>query len=264
MPRKLLIILLLVLAGLSLIPLEKSIHVQRVKLKYGNAGVPRDVRYHIPQGMAVGLLAGFRGVVADFLWIQSHDYWEKKEWIRQYNNMDMVTTLQPLSILFWDLASWHMAWNIGYAVRTDPKNPTEAVGIKRERDWQLKARDFLIRGIENNPNKYDLYFKLGWLYWQKFVEVGGACDAARYFGQAAEYAEAPKYIGRIYAQALERCGQPEEAYKYWIKLWHQPRNTPNQLWNVIEREIVRIEDLLNIPSDQRVPRNPNGSLRIPQ
>ena len=101
--------------------------------------------------MAIALLAGFRGVVADFVWIQSHGYWEKKEWLRQYRDMEVVAMLQPLSTLFWDTGAWHMAWNIGYAVSVDPSNRTAAEGIKRQREWWDKARDFLQQGIENVP-----------------------------------------------------------------------------------------------------------------
>ena len=33
-----------------------------------------------------------------------------------------ATTLQPRSILFWDMAAWHMAWNASVAAmtRSDP------------------------------------------------------------------------------------------------------------------------------------------------
>jgi len=58
-------------------------------------------------------------------------------------------------------------WNIGYGVLSDPKNRTRAEGVKREREWHEKAREFLARGIENIPNRYDLYFTMGWLYYEK-------------------------------------------------------------------------------------------------
>jgi tetratricopeptide (TPR) repeat protein len=151
--------------------------------------------------------------------------------------------------MFWDLSQWHMAWNIAYAVRTDPANRTKAEGLKREREWQEKARDFLERGIENIPNRYELYFTMGWLYYEKLKDD---CKAAEYLKQAAEFHDAPMYIGRLYARAAEKCGRVPEAYGYWKMLWHQDRNTPGQLWNVIEREIKRLEDQLNIPNDQRV------------
>ena len=171
MGMKLLVAVLLFGTGLALLPMENHVRAQRLRLKYGGARVTFELREAIGQNLAIAMLAGLRGVVADFLWIQSHGFWEKKEWLRQYRDIVVVTTLQPQSILFWDLGSWHMAWNIGYAARTDPKNRTLAEGIKREREWHEKAREFLKRGIENVPNHYDLYFYMGWLYYQKLADI---------------------------------------------------------------------------------------------
>ncbi len=274
MRMKLIAALLLVSPALFLMPLERHIHAERVRMKYGGPAVPLKLRDRIGQGMAIGLLAGFRGVVADFVWIGAHDYWEKKEWLREYRNIEVATTLQPQSITFWDLGSWHLAWNIGHAVRTDTNNLTKAQGLKREREWHIKARDFLERGIENVPNQYDLYFRLGWLYAQKFPGTAhcGAdeqcqreahCKAALYMKKAAEFKEAPTYTGRLYANELERCGDKMASYEYWKYLWNQSRSTPGQLWTVVERNVKRLEDELKIPEDQRVPRNADGSLRAP-
>jgi tetratricopeptide (TPR) repeat protein len=253
----LIVALVLIVPAALLSPLERAIDAQRVRMRYGGARVTLDMRDRLGQGMAIGLLAGFRGVVADFLWIQNQGFWQDKEWLRMYRNMELVTTLQPQSILFWDTAQWHMAWNIGYAVRVDPKNRTQAEGLKREREWQEKARDLLARGIENIPNRYELYFSMAWLYAEKFKDV---CKAAEYYEQAARFADAPSYVGRFYARALERCGRTTEAYEYWKHLWFQERNRPYQLGSVLEREIKGLEDQLNIPNDQRVfPRPTPGA-----
>jgi hypothetical protein len=246
-------LVLLIPAWLTL-PLERRIHAERARLKYGGARVSLEFRDRIGQGMAIGLLAGFRGVVADFLWIQSHSYWERKEWLRQYRNIELVTLLQPQAILFWDLGQWHMAWNIAYAVRTDPRNRTQAEGIKREREWHERARQFLQRGIENVPHRHELYFMMGWLYQEKFKEP---CNAAKYYGIAMQFEDAPGYIARLYPRALERCGDAEAAYQHWKWLWSQDHTKVRQLWHIVEREIRRLEDQLSIPEAERVfPKQP--------
>jgi tetratricopeptide (TPR) repeat protein len=249
MRRNVIVVLVLVVPAMGLVPLEKRIHTERNRLKYGSAKAALSLRDRITQNMAIALLAGFRGIVADFTWIQSHGYWEKKQWLRQYLDLETVVMLQPQSVLFWDVGAWHMAWNIGYAVRVDTNNITQAQGLMRERLWHERAADFLLRGIENIPNRYDLYFKLGWLYHEKFKDN---CAAAEYFGKAARFADAPSYSGRFYARALEKCGRPQEAYEYWKMLWQHDRGNPHQSWNVVEREMKRMEDQLNIPNDQRV------------
>lgn len=249
MQIKLMVALVLWAPALFTAPLERRIHAERARLKYGGARVSLEMRDRIGQGMAIALLAGFRGVVADFLWIQSHGFWERREWLRQYRNIELVTTLQPQSILFWDIGQWHMAWNIAYAARTDPNNRTQAEGIKRERQWHERAAAFLQRGIENVPNRYELYFMMGWLYYDKFKDN---CAAAEYLARACEFQDAPQYVQRLYPRALEKCGRLQEAYERWKALWAMDRATVQQAWGVIEREIRRLEHELNIPQQQRV------------
>jgi hypothetical protein len=250
-------ILVLLLAAGGTLSLQERIQGQRLQLKYGGAHVTRAMRDVIGQGMAIGLLAGFRSVIADFLWIRGHVHWEKKEWLQQYNNMQVVTMLQPQSILFWDSGAWHMAWNIGYAERTDTNNDTIAQGIKRERIWHERARQFLMRGIENIPNRWDLYFKLGWLYDQKFKDP---TLAAEQYGLAARFSDAPTYVARMHCRKLAECGKLSESYECWKSIWFQDHGKVPHLWNIVEREIRHLENEMNILDSQRVfpqqPRKP--------
>lgn len=249
MRQQMLAILVLLLPSWMTLSLQERIQEERVQLKYGGMHVDRAMRDVIGQGMAIGLLAGFRGVVADFIWIQSHSRWEKKEWMQQYNDMQVATMLQPQSVLFWDVGAWCMAWNIGYAERVDTNNYTLAQGIKRELVWHERARQFLLRGLENIPNRYELYFKLGWLYDQKFKDP---CLAAEEYGKAARFPDAPVYIARLEARKLAECGKLVEAYECWKRIWFQDHNTVSHLWNVVERELRQIENELNVPNSQRV------------
>jgi hypothetical protein len=249
MPAKLIAALLLVVPMWLLLPLDRQIHADRQQLKYGGLRVTRAIRDRVGQEGAIALLAGFRGIVADFIWIQGHSRWEKKQWLQQYNDMQMVVFLQPQSTLFWDVGAWHMAYNIGYAERVDTNNYTVAQGLKRERVWHDRARDFLKRGIENIPHRYDLYFKLGWLYWHKYKD---AASAAREFQRAAQFPEAPSYVGRMYARAVEQAGDVGAAYEYWRRLWFQDHEKSQQLWPVVEREVRRLEEQLQVPAEQRV------------
>jgi hypothetical protein len=254
MGRKLIAVLVLVVPVWLMLPLSHHIETERLALRYGGANVSRKLRLDLGQGMAIALLAGFRGVVADFIWIQGHGYWERKEWLRQFRDIELVATLQPQSILFWDTGAWHMAWNIGYAVSVDTNVYTQAQAMRRQREWWDRAEAFLKRGIENVPNKYNLYFSLGWLYQEKFKDY---CLAAQYFEKAASFPDAPSYITRMHARSLERCGDLRGAYAYWVNLWSQDHTKVDQNWSIVEREIRRLEDLMNLPDDRRVfPKQP--------
>lgn len=249
MHRPVIAILVLILPAMALAPMERQIHRERNELKYGSAKSALALPERISQSAWIALLAGFRGIVADFLWIRGHQFWETRQWLRQYRMIESTVALQPLSTYFWDVGAWHMAWNIGYAESIDTNNVTTAQGLKRERIWHEHAEAFLKRGIENIPNRYDLYFKLGWLYQQKFKDD---CRAEQYYEKAVSFPNAPAYIGRVYARAREKCGDLKGAYAYWLNLWSQDHQTVNQPWNMIARELKRLEDSLGLPDNQRV------------
>jgi len=248
--RILMAILMLGITAGGMIPLERRVHQERLRLQYGGAPVSLEMRDRVGQGMAMALLAGFRGVVADFVWIQSQGFWEKKEWLRQCRNIELATLLQPQSVLFWDLGAWHMAWNIGYAARTDPNNRTDAIGIKREREWHERARRFLARAIENMPHRYEMYFAMGWLLQEKFQD---SCRAEAYFAQALQCRGAPAHLARLDARALERCGRKQAAYEAWKRLYRMS----NQAQSIVERELRHLENELNVPETQRILPSPS-------
>jgi len=259
MRTKLLVAILLFGIGFVLLPLEGSVRAERLRMKYGGARVTFQLREAIGQNLAIALLAGMRGIVADLVWIQSHGFWEKREWLRQYRDIEVVVTLQPQSVMFWDVGQWHMAWNIGYGAFSDPNNRTRAEGIKREREWHQKAREFLSRGIENVPNQYELYFTMGWLYFEKLSKDcddppcrDAFCTSADYLQKASSFPDAPQFVPRLYARALEKCGDLGAAYEEWRHLWFLDHSRTEQAWNIIEREIRRLEDELHIPDAQRV------------
>lgn len=259
---KWLAVAVLLLPIVTLGGLEKRISEERRALKYGGAPVTLALRDRLGQGMTIGLLAGFRGVVADFLWIRNVSLWENmwqpgtdkaRIFVHMYSNMETVTLLQPHAILFWEESAWHMAWNIGYAVRIDPSNRTKAEGQRRDREWRETARKFLEDGIQNNPNHYRLYFYLGILYARKLADPVKAAD---YFLKATSFPDAPSYCARQHAHYLEVAGKKAEAYAYWKSIWNNGNirrfGDTIDMAAAAKREIRRLEDELNIPQPQRL------------
>ncbi len=64
---KLFAALVVIVPAWAMLPLGNQIYSENVQLKYGTTHVTRELRDRIGQGMAIALLAGFRGVVADFV-----------------------------------------------------------------------------------------------------------------------------------------------------------------------------------------------------
>ena len=240
MRRGLLISLALVLFGAAKLPFEHAL--TRTAL------LDLDLREQVGQMGFVAALSGFRAVVADFLFIRAYIAWERTEWSRVLFLFRQITTLQPRSILFWDMAAWHMAWNAGTAALNDPAQPRLALRLKAQREYFDLGRDFLEHGIKNNPDRPQLYEALARLYRDKYKDHARASE---YFAQAATKPGAPGYAKRFAAYELSYCdGREREAYAQLLALYQAGEK--ERLPTLISR-LKFLEEKLNIPPDQRIP-----------
>src|SRR5207245_8364686 len=96
-----------------------------------------------------------------------------------------VTNFQPHLPLCWDTAAWHMAWNASAAAMNDTSQSRLALRVKAQREYFALGKDFLERGIKNNPDKPQLYEALARLYRDKF---GDHASASEFFAKAAAFA----------------------------------------------------------------------------
>ncbi len=248
MIRAVVIALVLLLFGAAKAPLEHRLLEERKGLHLHAPDLTLSVREQMGQLAFVAALSGFRSLVADLLFIQAHTAWERTEWSRVLLLLQQVTTLQPRSILFWDIAAWHMAWNASAAAINNPDEPRLTLRVKAQREYFDLGRDFLERGIRNNPDKPELYEALARLYREKYHDHE---HAAEFYAKAAEQAGAPVYMRRFSAYELSYCeGREREAYDRLHGLYEE--GIRERLPTLIKR-LKFLEEKLNIPSDQRIP-----------
>ena len=246
--RTALVLLLLLGFGTLKLPIERRLSDARRQLHFYGADLNLDVREQIGQLAFVAVLSGFRALVADILFLQAHIAWEDTEWGRVLLLFRQVTTLQPRSLLFWDMAAWHMGWNASAAALNDRSQPRQALRIKAEREYFAIARDFLERGIRNNPERPQLYESLARLYKEKYKDH---VRAAEFFAKAAALPGAPNYDKRFAAYELSYCeGRENDAYAELRRLYDLGEQ--ERLPTLIRRLKV-LENKLNVPPDQRIP-----------
>jgi hypothetical protein len=232
MGMRLAAIAILLVFGILRVPMEQHVTRQHEDAYFRGAKLDLELREKIGQMGFIAALSGFRSLVADALWIEAHAAWEKTEWGRMALLFDNVTALQPRVTMFWDMAAWHMAWNASVAVRDDPDITREVLRKKAEREYFDLGKDFLERGIRNNPDTHVLYEKMALLLRDKYQDF---CGAAEYFRKAAEFPAAPGYEKRMAAYALAKCpGKEREAYEELVRIY-----------NLGEQE-------LDIPREQRI------------
>jgi hypothetical protein len=244
--RALAVLATLLVFGAIRLPVEHALF--RARGAEHVAPLTLELREQVGQLGFVAALSGFRAVVADFLFIQAHVAWEQTDWPRVLLLFRQVTTLAPRVPLFWDMAAWHMAWNASAAAINDPTQPRLARRIKKQREYFDLGRDFLERGIRNNPEKPQLYEALARLYRDKYKDHARASE---FFARAAEQPRAPSYDKRFAAYELSYCeGREREAYERLLQLYSLGEQ--ERLPTLISR-LKFLEEKLNIPLAQRIP-----------
>lgn len=247
MIRILLALVTVVGFGMVRMPVERQLAATHQQLRFRTTELNLDLREQLGQLGFIAALSGFRSLVADVVFIQAHAAWERTEWGRVLLLLRQATTLQPRSTLFWEMAAWHMAWNASVAALNDPAQPRQTLRIKAQREYFALGKDFLERGIKNNPDRPQLFEALARLYRDKYRDHE---KAAQYFAEAARRPGAPGYDKRFSAYELSYCeGREHEAYMRLRELYLAGEN--ERLPTLITR-LKFLEDKLEVPSEQRI------------
>lgn len=103
-------------------------------------------------------LGGFRGIIANLLWIRANDMQQEDRYFEQVQLADWITKLEPTFVQVWLVQAWNMAYNISVKFR-EPYDRWRWVqsGIELLRD----------QGIRYNPKEALLYRELAWFYQHK-------------------------------------------------------------------------------------------------
>src|SRR4026207_2086171 len=64
-------------------------------------------------------LGGFRGLIANVLWIRANDLQDEGKYFEQVQPADWITTPEPTFVDVWVVQAWNMAYNISVKLR-DP------------------------------------------------------------------------------------------------------------------------------------------------
>ncbi|MFP4166454.1 MAG: tetratricopeptide repeat protein [Opitutales bacterium] len=204
------------------------------------------------QGLVVGMLGGFRTILADFTWIRLYAVWEKKEQEKLDPLLRLTTTLDPESEYFWlngarmlayDVPAWRIQAAGGYEAVTE----SEQKAINREQAEQ--AFRLLEKAREYHPDNPRMYLEVGQIYMNRLEDPAAAAD---WFLKAWEKPDAPYFAARIHAELLRRQGKNEEAYAFYRDLYAElPDGDPRAMKNVVLERIRELETILEMPAGKR-------------
>jgi len=245
--RRVIAILLLAAFGIALLPFQLSLHGAQQATRLRRTVLDLDLREKVGQMGFLAALSGFRSGLAAILWIEAYNAWERTEWGRMAGLFDTVTTLSPRSEVYWDLASWHMAYNASVAAREDARQPSEALRIRAERQYFNLGRDILERGIRNNPDNAYLQHQLGVIHRDKLADHENAANA---FLKAARLPGARPYYMRVAGYELSKCpGREQEAYALLKSLYDKG---PKERMGTLITILKELEKKLDVPQGRRI------------
>jgi len=163
----------------------------------------------LPSGTAAEAIFA---AAADVLWRVSDGYWHTGRHEDCIRVGLTCTFLDPSHVDAWDGAAW-LTWSAG--------RNAEAIQI-------------YLDGIKANPNRYELYFHLGF----HLHNLRRYKAAVPYLQKATEF-PCPDTVQRMYAHSLDKSGQPRKSLEVWQRLLEQdPEN------QVVIRNHARVKRLV--------------------
>jgi len=124
-------------------------------------------------------LGGFRGLIANALWMRAADLQESGQYFEMVQLSDWITKLQPHFALIWAHQAWNMSYNISIKF-DDPRDrwPWVLHGVELLRD----------EGLHYNPKSPLIYRELSWHFQHK---IGQNLD------------DAHEYYKHVWAQEMQ-------------------------------------------------------------
>ena len=155
-------------------------------------------------------LGGFRGIIADMLWMRSTKMQEEGRYFELVQLANWITTLEPRFTPVWAFHAWNLAYNIS-VLFNDPADRWRWVrhGMELLRD----------KALVYNPGDAGLYNELSWIFQHKmgedldqahrYYKTEWAHEMGRLFdGRSPDYA-ALAAAARTHAELLQRPGVAE-------------------------------------------------------
>jgi hypothetical protein len=107
--------------------------------------------------MKLFLLGGFRGIVADYLWLRAEENKKDHDWDRLKSTVELITKLQPHFLSIWTFQGWNLAYNVS----------VEWDAPEDKYTWIKEGIKFLQEGVAKNRRSPDLIWDTAWTYYHK-------------------------------------------------------------------------------------------------
>ena len=142
-------------------------------------------------------LGGFRGLIANALWIRASDMQDQDKFFEMMQLADWITKLEPHFVQVWLVQAWNMAYNISVKFKDlDDRWRWVRRGIELLRD----------DGLRYNPNEVLIYRELAWFFQHK---MGQNLDDANMVYKQEWANEMATVFGKLRRPNLDELVNPQ-------------------------------------------------------
>lgn len=227
---------------------EDMVHAQLIQppLKGGT-------NIQLGQTGAAVALGGLRSLIAAAWNLRAFVYFEDLEWIKLEQSYEVITTLQPQTIHYWETGAWHLHTNASvYFRQKQGLSPFRQRALQKQ--YIQKGSDFLEEGVRQNPENWRLHNALAKL-WSDNYKFPDRERAVRHYDATLACESLPEFHRamfrrfRFYA-TTQIPSRHAEALQLGLELYHEsPENRRPSLLNYI----FALQNTLDIPEADRIP-----------
>ncbi len=247
----LLALAIIVTSGVLRLPLEARLEKQLTEHHFREGTPGLDMREQLGQMGFVAAFGGFRSLVASMLDMLAYISFSNSEWGEVDRNYALICRLQPRMEKYWELASWHMAYNaVSYYKNSNPATEQirQAVKDSLVSDYIERGKSYLQQGLVFLPENANFHRDLAHIFRDKDPNPP---KAAEHYRKAFELSQRA-HLERNYAYELVKCSEPNrwrEAYE--ILKRHYDLGDRHRSASVI-RDLKILEKRLHIPVILRI------------
>jgi hypothetical protein len=153
--KKIIYLLIIVMLFGAMIPYSNWLAGRKQRYDLGEAAIGQ-----IDTGsfmMKLFLLGGFRGIVANLLWIRAEEKKKEQDWDTLKTTVELITKLQPHFLSVWRFQGWNLAYNV--SVEWDAPEDKYI--------WIKEGIKFVQEGVAKNRRSPDLIWDTAWIYYHK-------------------------------------------------------------------------------------------------
>ena len=186
-----------------------------LEIKIRNLGEKQEkmneLMIKMPGQFLIATFSGFKDVISGALWVRADEFFHRGDYDNIIPLVRLVTWLDPHNIDIYTTGAWHMDYNFtDEAQRSDKRNIPLSIALLED-------------GIAKNSDRWDLYFELGWVHYNRKLEdydnalkyIKKACEHDGYDSNTGKRIPRPEFVDRMLAHAYEAKGDYDNAIKQW-------------------------------------------------